>query len=130
MDMEEFAHSQYASDTCSKLEFHSALGRKKLSRKQLLSLEISKKFLANVPGVMHDGEQLPVPDSKTLKRLHNSQKELRAANRSTSPHKKLMFKVEKSTQKVAATSSNFGSFLNKSPKSSRLDRKYKSVRIY
>lgn len=52
--------------------------KKMMNKKQLLSLEVSKKLLKNVPGIIHEGEQLPVPDQKVLRRLHNSQKSLHA----------------------------------------------------
>jgi hypothetical protein len=68
--------------------------KKLMSKKQLLSLEVSKKFLKNVPGIIHEGEQLPIPGKKVLRRLHNSQKQLQNSNYAKSVSKQRLQSLE------------------------------------
>lgn len=59
--------------------------KKMMNKKQLLSIEVSRKILKNIPGMMANGELLPEPSQKTLNKLHNSQKSLQLAT--NSPHR-------------------------------------------
>ena len=63
------------SDTTSILNVDKEV-KKMMTKKQLLSLEVCKKILTNIPGVVHEGEPLPLPNKRTLRRLHNSQSNL------------------------------------------------------